>query len=362
MVRASSAPLFAFTLAISAGLLDSSAFAQATIRPIPAVARSWESTARPAVFERGKAIPTPAVAPASAPVDLDFIGPPEFPTTGAETGPAPDETIERVTLDLFGTGIGSSNFQGNQGSVTTQRGGWEVGLGRYEQRGWSFAAELGTEASFYDYGGNASPVPGVGDPFNDVYDTHLSGRFLHRGDGRLEVYGGVQLGNSGEDAVGIDDSIYVGGAAAMRYQAAPEFALLVGIAGISRFDDSPWILPYIGFDWQVSEDLRLKTEAAEIHADYRMGADWSLGLEAVYDFRQYRLNETGPLNGGSFRDEEIRLGGSLAYQVSEGVQLEVAGGKILWREVVFHDGDAGYIGETELSSPYYVGLGIEVSF
>ncbi len=93
------------------------------------------------------------------------------------------------------------------------------------------------EASFYDFGGGASPVAGVGDPFNDVYDTRIAGRFLHTGRGRLSLYGGVQLGNAGEDAVGLDDSIYLGGAAALRYDASPDFALPSRVAGVSRFDE-----------------------------------------------------------------------------------------------------------------------------
>lgn len=354
MLRAFSAPALVATLSVTASL----ATAQSTVRPIPSVARSWESAAVPAIakLNRGKIFPAPAA------VDLGFIGPPEFEAESKDYNLEEEQTSDVAELSLFGMGIASSDFQGNQGNVTTQRGGWDVNLGQYRSQGLSVLVELGTEASFYDFGGNASPVSGVNDPFNDAYDTHLSGRFLHRDDDKLDFYGGLQVGNSGEDAVGLDDSVYVGGAIALRYNARPDFALLAGFAGMSRFDDSPWILPYIGFDWRVNEDLRVKTEAAEIHMDYQMGESWSLGLEAVYDFRQYRLNDGGPLNGGSFRDEEIRAGATLGAQISEGIQFELQAGKVLWREVVFHDGDAGYLGETELSSPLYVGLGLKVSF
>ena len=363
MARASYAPVL---VAVSLALCSTESFAQATIRPLPRVARAWESAAIPASAP-GPGTPDPAtprgkIVPASSRVDLDFIGPLDFDQVRAEAEPVSATSTEIVDLHLFGMGLGSSSFQGGSGSLTTQRGGWEISLGEYRERGFSFAVELGTEASFYDFGGGSSPVPGVGDPFNDVYDTHLAGRFLHETDSRFDFYGGLQVGNSGEDAVGIDDSIYVGGALALRYEARPQLALLVGIAGMSRFDDSPWILPYIGFDWRVNEDLRIKTEAAEIHADYRLSDDWSFGLEAIYDFRQFRLNQNGPLNAGSFRDEEIRAGASLEYRLADGVALEVQAGKVLWREVLFHDGTAGELGETELSSPVYAGLALTVSF
>jgi len=295
-------------------------------------------------------------------VDLDFIGPPALPLPAEEAVPRSGEAVDVATLELFGLGVGSGDLEGSSGNLTTVRGGWKVGLGQYRARGFGFAVELGTEGSFYDYGGGASPVPGVNDPFNDVYDTHVAARFLQRGAGRLDVYGGLQVGNAGEDAVSIDDSLYLGGALACRYNARDDFALIVGFAGLSRFDDSPWILPYIGFDWRVNEDLRLRTEAAEVHADFRLAEDWELGLEAVYDLRQYRLNDSGPLNHGSVRDEEVRAGASLGWRPSENVLLELVVGKVLWRELRFHDGVAGDLGESEVNGSLYLGLGLDVGF
>ncbi len=62
----------------------------------------------------------------------------------------------------------------------------------------------------------ASPVPGIADPFNDVYDTSLSARFLSQRNGRFEFHGGVEFGIAGEDSAGLGDSVYVGGALSVR--------------------------------------------------------------------------------------------------------------------------------------------------
>ncbi|MFT7484958.1 MAG: hypothetical protein ACI9F9_000804, partial [Candidatus Paceibacteria bacterium] len=37
-------------------------------------------------------------------------------------------------------------------------------------------------------------------------------------------------------------------------------------------------------------------------------------------------------------------------------------GKMLWREVRFHDGVSGYRGESELTKPVYAAMGLKVSF
>jgi len=335
-------------------LVADGAQAQATLRPIPSVARAWE--ARPVLASYGGESGGSAV-PAPAPSDLDFIGPPRVARPRPEVG---DPSMRLVDFELHAEGVGSATFEGAQGEVTTLRGGWQVALGRLTPGGLSYAFELGTEASFYDF--NGSPVAGVSDPFNDVYDTRLGGRFLYQVDEEFEYYGGVQVGIAGEDAVGMDDSGYVGGAVALRFNADPNFALIAGFAGMSRFDDSPWLLPYIGFDWNVTERLNLRTEAAEVHASYQLDDAWELGLEAIYDFRQFRLNEDGPLNQGSFRDEEISAGATLAWKPTDKVTLELGAGALLWREVRFSDGDAGFLGETETDSPFYASASLRVRF
>ena len=68
------------------------------------------------------------------------------------------------------------------------------------------------------------------------------------------------------------------------------------------------------------------------------------------------------MRGGSFRDEEIRAGTRLAWNLTDDVVLELSGGKLLWRETTFHDGQTGFVGEAETSSSIYAGLGLRVSF
>jgi hypothetical protein len=340
-------------------------FAQATIRPIPSVGLAWEGRAVSAAAKRNKSAST---------VEADFshLAPLEVKTREAVLTEAPEqeEDLSFAELEMTLDVLDHAGSQGGSGDVATYRAGWQVNLGEWSPNGTSFAIELGTEGSFYDFGGGSAlassasggAMNGVQDPFNDVYETRLGARFLFRRSKKLSFYGGVEYGISGEDDASLGDASYGGGALAMRYDASPKFALLVGVAGVSRFDDSAWILPYLGFEWRITEDLRLKTEAAEVHFDYDLNEEWTLGLEAVYGFRQYRLNEDGPLHGGSFRDEEIRGGIALGWQVTDAVQFDASIGKMLWREVRFHDGDAGFVGETELGKELYASFGLKVSF
>jgi hypothetical protein len=215
------------------------------------VARAWDSVAIPALASSREAEPVPAAA------DLDFVGPPPVIDRAVPEDPEEAASREFTEVEFWLLGIGESDFTGNQGQLATQRGGWRAAFGRYRPGGTSYALGVFTEASFYDFGGGRSPVPGVSDPFNDVYEMSLSGRFLVQQSERFEWYGGAQFALAGEDRSELGDSVVAGGALAMRYRAAPQFALLAGIAGMSRFDDSPWILPYLGFDWQVTDSLRL---------------------------------------------------------------------------------------------------------
>ncbi len=210
--------------------------AQATIRPLPPVARSWESSAVPAVGRSADSGARPAA------VDLDFIGPPPLqrqPTSEEPPAEASSGPIDFVDVDFFALSVGAADFDGGEGQLTTQRGGWKASIGRHRPDGTSYAIGIDSEASFYDFSGGLSLVPDSADPFNDVYETSLSGRFLVRRSEKVEWYGGAQIGLAGEDRAKLSDATWVGGALALRYQAAPQFALLAGLAGVSRFEDSP---------------------------------------------------------------------------------------------------------------------------
>lgn len=333
---------FRWLCALGVLLAPGLAGAQATLRPIPAVARAWERRA------------VPAAAP--APADLDFIGPPrvERPAPPAD---APGGRL--VELEVTGEALEDTGLGDAGASVGLRRGGWRLGFGRVAPSGLGHVLEVGTEGSLYAFSG--APLPGTTDPFNDVYETRVAARLLWR-DAELELYGGLELGTAGEDAADLADALFGGGALAVRYAADPDLALIVGVAAQSRFDDSPWVLPYVGFDWDVTERLNLRTEAAEVHAGYRATESLELGLEAVYDFHQYRLNDDGPLRGGSVRDDEVRGGASLAWRPREGVTLELAAGKVLWRELRFHDGQAGFLGEFEADGALYLRAGLHVGF
>lgn len=346
-----------WTLLCAALLCASDARGQATLRPVPRVAHAWTSTEAPRLSSE----PGSRAVPAS--YDLEFIGPPRAAARPLPAQPAPEEDDGRfVELDLWAGAVAGSSFTDAPGEIASQRAGWRAAFGRYTPSGTSYAVEVATEGAFYDFGGGASPVAGVSDPFNDVYDTSLAGRFLFRDSERLEVYGGATVGLAGEDRAELSDSVYVGGALALRYAAAPEFALLAGVAGLSRFEDSPWVLPYVGFDWRMSEEVRLLVEAAQVNLEWRASEAWTLGAVAAYDFHQYRLNDEGPLHGGAFRDEEIRAGLSATWRARPAVELELELGKLLWREARFSDGASGLSTEAETGSPFYLRLGLSAGF
>jgi hypothetical protein len=349
-------------------LLPTGLYAQATIRPVPGVALAWERGTTFASAPREASAGREANASVRE-ADLSHLMPIEVkPVTAEVQGADAPATLgkEFAQLELTADYLGLSGIEGSGGDITTLRGGWKASLGEWSPENTSFSIEVGTEGSFYDFGapagGPGASVAGVADPFNDVYDTRIGARFVTRRSPKMSFYGGLELGVAGEDAVSLDDSLYTGGAVAMRYDASPQFALMLGVAGVSRFDDSAWILPYLGFDWRITESVRLKTEAAEVHLDCDVSDDWTLGLEATYGFRQYRLNEEGPLNGGSFRDEEVRAGINLGWHATDAIRLELSVGKMLWREVRFHDGQAGYLGEAELGKKEYAAFGMRVTF
>jgi hypothetical protein len=307
---------------------------QSTVRPIPRVA--------PYELSVASAAPDLARGPRS-----------EFAQDAA-----PGET-EGTAVSLRGSGtvLQGSDYSDADGSVDTQRGGWEVLLGSTFGDGGLFAFGLGNEASFYDFGG-AGFVSGASDPFNDVYETRLRSTIYLPVSEPVSFFTGAELTLGGEDEAEWQDGLTVGAATGFGYRVSPALELSFGLAGASRLSDEAYLLPFLGFDWQLTETTRLIAEGPEVRLEQALGRRFDLELGAAYHQRQFRLNDSGPVSGGVFRDEQIDLSAELRFTPGPRFSVGLEVGASLWRELSFQSAAGENLGEAELAAAPFVGLSL----
>ncbi len=271
--------------------------------------------------------------------------------------PVLDETRWNVSMEIEAVAQPSAGLEKVGGDLTTQSGSWSAALTReLDDREWSIY--VAAEATFFDWSANAPVVGTSTDPFNDLYTTRLGAVTSIDEDEELGWFTGMEVFLSGEDSADVQDAISVGGITGVRCRAGDDLAVSFGLAALTRLEDDAWVIPYFGFDWQVSDRLHLGTEGPRVALEAALSDDWSANLAAEYRLRQYRLNESNALADGVFQDDQITATAGLAWMPRPGVSLELEAGAAVWEEYTFVADGGTTVNEFESDPSAYVGLGL----
>ncbi len=279
-----------------------------------------------------------------------------------EIDAAAEGARERTFVEVRATAGATAgvDLQGG-GELAMQSGGWHATIGTALAEDRIAALSLDTEAFFYELGGANGLVPGVSQPFNDLYQARIAGIVRTQSGATPGFFAGFQLALCGEDNADAKDSLVVGGMGGLRYDPSPELGLELGVAALSRLEDDPWLWPFIGFDWQANERVSFQAKGTSLEGRVALDEHWSVFGRAEYVLRQFRLNSDNPLPSGVFRDEEIRAGLGVTRTSDDGFQFELLGGLDLWRELSTLDSNGTKITEVEADPAPFVALSLTLA-
>lgn len=276
---------------------------------------------------------------------------------------APQVEEGEFAIEGFGSAVYLPDrpFSNAQGELGTQRAGWGARFGIDRGESGRAVLEVGLESSFYDFGGTQDVLPGVDDPFNDVYETRIAGATSHPLSDVVNLQESLEVRFAGGDETQLDEGVTIGGALGLSVAKSAEFEVGVGLAASSRLEDDALLIPYVSLDWRPNERLHLRASGPEMRLDWRATERIDVGLEASYAQRQFRLNDTSAGQSAAFRDEQIDLGAELGFRPFPGARLSVSGGYVAWREITLLN-DGVKLFESELEPQPYVGLGLSLVF
>ncbi len=263
-----------------------------------------------------------------------------------------------VELDFTGRMQPGADIAGG-GDLATQRGGWTATIAREVGEERTLAVALKSEATFFDFGG--AGVAGLVDPFNDLYRTALGATLYTPWNDTVSLFGGAEFTLAGEDTSDLDSSLIVAASSGITYRASPELELALGISASQRLEADAWVIPFLGVDWRMADDWRLRLEGERVHLEWQARRDLSFAVHAAYEQRQYRLNDSNPLPGGVFRDEQIDVGAALTWRPTAGVELRAGAGYTVWREFTLLDANGVGV-EAELANAPFGELALRFSF
>lgn len=268
----------------------------------------------------------------------------------------------RTEARLFGEARPSGQLEGLDSAAETQRMGWSAAVTRQFDERERLTLEGELESSFYGWSGSAPLVGGSSDPFNDLYRARFAASHQQPLSERLSVVNGLEFSLNGEDEADPLDGLVVGASSALGFAAHEQLQLSAGALVLSRLEDDPLAIPFLGIDWRPNETLHLSAEGPRVRLDLALSERFSLRFESLYAQRQYRLNEDGSGSAPVFRDEAIDLKGELHFAANQHARLVLSAGLAAWREFTFLSDGGQKLLEAEQSKEPFVGLALHLSF
>jgi hypothetical protein len=225
----------------------------------------------------------------------------------------------------------------------------------------------GVDWLHYDWSSDAALIPGVLDPFEDVYTWRLESTFMHGFD---EHWTGLAYASAYwmfEEDANLADAVSYGLGLGAMYRVDKDLTFGAVLRAQTRPEDHPWIFPVPYVDWKISPDVTLKTEEK---AGYGLGLSWSLDEARQFSFesrmyywiRRFRLEDDAMPTEGVAQDQRFAWDAGVRYQPSSSASVAAYVGVDLWQDFKVEDHEGDDIAEVESKPSPFVAVSLSWSF
>lgn len=287
--------------------------------------------------------PEPSVpeAPPDRPITWYLSTRGEFSTV-AELSDSPGD----MTTSRFSTRLGADFPAGQRGTLS---------LGyQYEITGYSF-----------DNAGGL--IPATSDPWDTVHRHALGVRYARQADAEWSWVVGSTFAWAAEEGGDLSDSFSAAAFGAVRYAVSEDLTIGLGLQYVSRLEDSDLFVPFPSFDWRISDQWRLTTEREQgrgvgLGLLYSPTEQWTFSLGGGIEYREFRLDESGPLPDGVVRDVSFPVSVTAAYTPDRNMSLAVEVGATLGHTFRILDTTGAEISEPDVDPAAFLALQFGLSF
>ena len=165
---------------------------------------------------------------------------------------------------------------------------------------------------------------------------------------------GFEEGSSGDNFSG-------GGFLAGKIKWSPTFSTSIGALYLTRLEDDSMMVPFVNFDWQISDNLSFVLRGLETRLEYSVSDQWKIYGRGEFDPSGARLKDRKDSDATSFSDRAVRLGLGLQWQPFKALTLGVDAGVTSHQLSVYEKGGNQVTeGSTDVSP--YIGLSITGRF
>ncbi len=260
-----------------------------------------------------------------------------------------------------GTGL-SHQFDGDiddGGEFNVTRAHGEFGATYTFNPDLKIDVSFGYEFSTYDFSGSSGF--GALDPWEDIHSLRLRALLTGRIDDQWSVFGGPIITFSGEDD--FDDAFAGGGLIGASYRFSDTLTLGGGISLISELEDDVAVFPVFVVNWNFAQDWTLRNSQATLglgqggglEVAWAFADDWELGLGVQYQWRQFRLDDSGTAPNGVGEELSFPLYANATWRISPTAHLSMFGAIAVGGEIEVQNSSGNTISDQDYDPAGLIG-------
>jgi hypothetical protein len=263
----------------------------------------------------------------------------------------PPATVEPLTFSVASgfQYLFETNIDGG-GEVSLARVPLQIGADWKISRRLSVSAGLRYELDLYDFSGTS---PLGADPWNDVNHLYLDARIVWALDQRTRIFGGPVIAWNRESGADWGSAVSGGGLIGATYAFSKQLVVGAGMGVITEIEDNPFVYPIIILNWQFTEKTYLTSRAgpagvaaAGVELVHRLGEGWEVGIGARYEYRRFRLDDTGVAPAGVGEETNFPAWIRLSYRFAECFNLDFYAGMAFFGRLGTDDDQGNVLART----------------
>jgi hypothetical protein len=289
------------------------------------------------------------------------------PTTPApQTAPAPAAPAARpvvYSVEARAELNFAASFSDSGGEVTVTRAGAAIGASIPAGERGEVQAGFDYEFSSYDFSSDNGFVTGVREPWTDVHRGEVTVRYSRQETLQLAWFAGGSLGSAGEDGAEFSETLFGSAFGGVRYALSRELVVGVGIAVRTEIEDNPLVVPLPMLHWQISEQWRLSSGGRPgLTLSYSPSERLTFSVSGAYEFRDFRLDEDGPIPGGVGRETRVPLVFGVSYAPTRQISFEAGIGYAFAQEYEVLDSEGDRVSREDVDPAALLQLRVAYRF
>jgi hypothetical protein len=317
-----------------------------------------------------------ALAQDTQPVKPEGGTPTSAPTTSAPTTSAPTTPPAAVAAPEGPTGIAQFTLHGDHafsadlsdapGSVSIDRATAELVMHFPAGERSRLDIDLGAEASFYHFDNATGFAAGFTKPWDDVQIYNLQVTYNHQSTPQWAWYVGGAVSSSLEQGADFGKSVTGGLFAGADYTFSPKFSAGLGLYIRSRLEDNGVVLPLWSLNWQIAEKWKLVSHTSIGVTGFTLSYDpseaWTFLLDASYENREFRLDDSGAAPEGVGRDWRIPVALGAAWHASKQLTISGSLGVVAHQEYTLLNSDGDKLSQINTKPAALASINLVLSF